>query len=227
MNEIQSLVDKLSFSANEFSILYFVSNILLVIILSIGLSIHYQKLGRTTGNRSSLAFTFPFIAVTILLVITVVKSSLALSLGLVGALSIVRFRTPIKDPEELAYLFFTIAIGLGVGADQRMPVLITYLFIMLFLTFRAKFWVEPATGNMIVTIRLSSNKSNIIDEINSISADIFPNIDLRRFDSSTKFTSLTYLVTTKDIEEITLFRNKITHLDDQLEMTVVEQTQIY
>ena len=47
------------------------------------------------------------------LVIAVVKSSLALSLGLVGALSIVRFRTPVKEPEELTYLFFSIALGLA------------------------------------------------------------------------------------------------------------------
>jgi hypothetical protein len=56
----------------------------------------------------------------------VVKSSLALSLGLVGALSIVRFRTPIKEPEELVYLFMAIAIGLGYGAGH---VLITTLLI--------------------------------------------------------------------------------------------------
>ena len=48
-----------------------------------------------------------------MLIITVVKTSLALSLGLVGALSIVRFRSAIKDPEELLYLFFSIAIGIG------------------------------------------------------------------------------------------------------------------
>ena len=47
-----------------------------------------------------------------------VKSSLALSLGLVGALSIVRFRAAIKEPEELIYLFLTIAAGLGTGAGQ-------------------------------------------------------------------------------------------------------------
>ncbi len=55
------------------------------------------------------------LTVITLLVISIVKSSLALSLGLVGALSIVRFRTAIKDPEELIYLFFSIAIGLGMG----------------------------------------------------------------------------------------------------------------
>ena len=50
--------------------------------------------------------------------ISVVKSSLSLSLGLVGALSIVRFRAAIKDPEERVYLFLCIGIGLAFGAGQ-------------------------------------------------------------------------------------------------------------
>ena len=58
-----------------------------------------------------------------MVMITIVKSSLALSLGLVGALSIVRFRTAIKEPEELSYAFLSIAIGLGLGADQRLTTL--------------------------------------------------------------------------------------------------------
>ena len=54
---------------------------------------------------------------TTYIVIMVVKNSLALSLGLVGALSIVRFRAAIKEPEELVYLFLIIAAGLGCGAN--------------------------------------------------------------------------------------------------------------
>ncbi|HIL79776.1 MAG TPA: DUF4956 domain-containing protein [Myxococcales bacterium] len=48
----------------------------------------------------------------------VIKSLLALSLGLVGALSVVRFLTPTKESEELVYLFLAIALGLGLGAGQ-------------------------------------------------------------------------------------------------------------
>ena len=58
------------------------------------------------------------LAIITTLVITVIKFSLALSLGLVGALSIVRFRAAIKEPEELVYLFFIIGIGLANGANQ-------------------------------------------------------------------------------------------------------------
>ena len=51
------------------------------------------------------------LAIITTLVITVIKFSLALSLGLVGALSIVRFRAAIKEPEELVFLFLIISIG--------------------------------------------------------------------------------------------------------------------
>jgi hypothetical protein len=78
----------------------------------------YVVFGASLSNRKRFANTFVMLALTIMLVITVVKASLALSLGLVGALSIIRFRTAIKEPEELAFLFFTVAIGLGFGAGR-------------------------------------------------------------------------------------------------------------
>ena len=66
----------------------------------------YIRFGNTLTNRRYLADVFMLIMVCVTIVIFMIKSSLVLSLGLVGALSIVRFRTAIKQPEELAYLFF-------------------------------------------------------------------------------------------------------------------------
>ena len=77
------------------------------------LRLHFFRFSNSLTNRSEFLTVLPFITLTTILIISIVKSSLALSLGLVGALSIVRFRTPIKEPEELAYLFISIAIGLG------------------------------------------------------------------------------------------------------------------
>ncbi|MBJ22488.1 MAG: DUF4956 domain-containing protein [bacterium] len=94
------------------------------LVLSLILRWHFQRFGSTLSNRAEFSQVFPFIVLTTIFIITVVKSSLALSLGLVGALSIVRFRTPIKEPEELAYLFMAIAIGLGLGADQVIPTIV-------------------------------------------------------------------------------------------------------
>ena len=73
-----------------------------------------------------------------MLIISIVKSSIALSLGLVGALSIVRFRAAIKEPEELTYLFLTIAIGLGFGGNQRFITLTAFFVIIGILLARSR-----------------------------------------------------------------------------------------
>jgi hypothetical protein len=87
-------------------------------VLALLLKWHFTHFASTFSNRREFSIIFPFLVLTVTLVIAIVKTSLALSLGLVGALSIVRFRTPIKEPEELAYIFMAIAIGIGLGADQ-------------------------------------------------------------------------------------------------------------
>ena len=100
-------------------------------VLSLLVTWHFKKFGSTLSNREEFAQVFPFVLLTTVLIISVVKSSLALSLGLVGALSIVRFRTPIKEPEELAYLFISIAMGLGLGANQILATVVAGPLILL------------------------------------------------------------------------------------------------
>src|SRR3990172_10983173 len=78
----------------------------------------YKRCSISMSNRENFANIFPVLTSITVVIIFVVKSSLALSLGLVGALSIVRFRAAIKEPEELVYLFLCIAIGLALGAEQ-------------------------------------------------------------------------------------------------------------
>lgn len=82
----------------------------------------YQHFGKSMSNRDSVTRVFPLLTLVTIGVITVVKTSLALSLGLVGALSIVRFRAAIKEPEELVYLFLCIGVGLAsVRNSLRLP----------------------------------------------------------------------------------------------------------
>jgi len=78
----------------------------------------YVRYGRSMNNREYFGNIFVLLGVTTCSVIIIVKYSLALSLGLVGALSIVRFRAAIKEPEELVFLFLVIAFGLAFGANQ-------------------------------------------------------------------------------------------------------------
>ena len=87
----------------------FVFSLCLSAVLGVLLGHAYAIFGHSLSNRKVFARNFLLLTVTTTLIISIVKSSLALSLGLVGALSIVRFRAAIKEPEELAFLFLAIA----------------------------------------------------------------------------------------------------------------------
>ena len=105
--------------ANVASLPSFVLSLVLAALLGVILGQAYIRFGQSLSNRRLFARNFLLLTVTTTLIISIVKSSLALSLGLVGALSIVRFRAAIKEPEELAFLFLAIAIGLGLAPDRR------------------------------------------------------------------------------------------------------------
>lgn len=112
-------------------------DVALALLLSQVLAWHYQRYAQVLSNKRKFSRLFVFVATTTLLVISVVKTSLALSLGLVGALSIIRFRTPIKEPEELAYLFLSIAIGIGLGGDQPVVTVVVFTLVLAYLTIRS------------------------------------------------------------------------------------------
>jgi hypothetical protein len=94
---------------------------------------HYIRFANVLSNKPKFGRVLVFLSLTTFLVISVVKTSLALSLGLVGALSIIRFRTPIKEPEELAYLFLAISVGIGVGADQSFLTVLVFTLILAYM----------------------------------------------------------------------------------------------
>ena len=108
------------------------------LLLSLLIVYHYNKNSNSLSDRNFFSRTFPLILLTTLLVISVVKSSLALSLGLVGALSIVRFRTPIKEPEDLA-TFICIAAGVGLGAGAILATSVAIIFILVVFTIFLQF----------------------------------------------------------------------------------------
>ena len=119
MNRLQTFEEFITTHSGNISISGISINLVLTAVLCAILALFYVKYGQSLSNRKNLAKNFMLVGVTTCLVITIVKASLALSLGLVGALSIVRFRAAIKEPEELAFLFLTIAIGLGFGAGSE------------------------------------------------------------------------------------------------------------
>lgn len=102
----------------------------------------FIRFGHAFSDRRAFAPNLVIMGMTTAMVITVVKGSLALSLGLVGALSIVRFRTAVKEAEELLYLFIAIAVGLGAGAGAVTLTLTAFAILL------GALWLQrrPQTG---------------------------------------------------------------------------------
>ena len=197
-------------------------NLLLSILLSTLLAWFYTQYGRSLSNRARFAQTLPVLALTTALVISIVKSSLALSLGLVGALSIVRFRTAIKEPEELIYLFIAITIGLGLGADQRLPTILAILVILGYLFARTFVTPRPTKNNLYLNV-LSSSSDNAFAQINALLLKHTESVDLRRLDRSTSTLQATYLIACPNDTVLAALMDDMSVLLPGCEFSFVEQ----
>lgn len=210
LNEIAN-----QFTIGDTSVTEFLINIFITIALAYILGLVYSKYGSSLSNRKKLKQTFVLMAITVMIVITIVKSSLALSLGLVGALSIVRFRTAIKEPEELVYFFIAIAIGLGMGANQRFLTLIGATIIVIYIVIQninaAK---QEVLQNLIVTISNTSSSTLNENEILAILKEHCSNIDLRRLDEVNNTTELSLNVEFKSLDEIIKAKDSLKKLGE-------------
>tara|TARA_B100001057_G_scaffold2756_1_gene2543 strand:+ start:645 stop:1370 length:726 start_codon:yes stop_codon:yes gene_type:complete len=149
----------------------FLIGLILSLILAYCVKLTYIKVGRALNDKDYFSDTFIPLALITTLVITVIKFSLALSLGLVGALSIVRFRAAIKEPEELVYLFFIISIGLANGANQFLLSTISTVIIISFLFSRNYFQSKNKNNfkfnsdSNILSVNIQDNKKRNIEDV--------------------------------------------------------------
>lgn len=93
-------------------------SLLIAVVMSALLYFVYRKTYRGTVYSKSFNLTLSLIAIITAMVMIIIGSNLALSLGMVGSLSIIRFRTAIKEPRDIAFLFWAIAIGLACGSEM-------------------------------------------------------------------------------------------------------------
>ena len=129
MNE--ELQNLLLLSAERLTILEVLFNFIVCIISTYLLMYVYNRNAQTVTNRKIFSRIFPLYSIAIFAIITVIQSSIALSLGLVGALSIIRFRTAIKEPEQLIYLLMSTGIAIGAAAGQLNVVISATVFFVI------------------------------------------------------------------------------------------------
>jgi|TARA_B100000745_G_C20085921_1_gene371077 hypothetical protein len=188
----------------------------------------YEKKSISLSSKYQLSSIIPILSATTYLVILIVKSSLALSLGLVGALSIVRFRTPVKEPEDLVYLFLSIAIGIGFGAFQIFSTLIVFLIIIIFIWFRSyKFDQVRNDYNLELTFNnneIYQKNSNEIIQLLKKNSESLEFIRQDR-DESGKI-ELNIRIRFKEFEQIKTVTKKLQEIDKALIKFSIYETKI-
>jgi hypothetical protein len=201
-------------------------NLSVGIVLSFIIAWHYSKRSSVKSLRRDLGLVLPIIALTTLLVISVVKSSLALSLGLVGALSIVRFRTPIKEPEELAYIFLSISLGLALGADQREAAVIGVIVVLVVISAIDIFNKNRTEikGNLLLSLEINSDKNQElqIEQILDILSKNTTEINLRRVDQDRNRICLVCLIPELDRGKISTLSNSILKEFPNGKLTIID-----
>ena len=225
--------NSLNFLLNEqiqINLITFIEGLMLAGILSFIIQITYLKFSTSLSNKYDFAKIFIVLGLTTTLVITIVKSSLALSLGLVGALSIVRFRAAIKEPEELVYLFLIIAIGLGCGAGQLKITFIGVIFAIIIIIIFSFIWKrkkvfddEVLNSSIIFNERVSDKKiDELINKINPMCLQI----KFISLSSTEHQTTLNLDLRPKNFHNITKIQEVIKTLDSKVKVMFAKKSML-
>lgn len=105
-------------SVTEFSLLDTILGLTMALVIGLFIYLVYRKTLTGVMYSNGFALTLVGLSLVTTLVIMAVTSNVVLSLGMVGALSIVRFRAAIKEPVEIVFLFWSLAVGIVIGAGM-------------------------------------------------------------------------------------------------------------
>lgn len=199
-----------------------VLRLIIAAVLGILLGQAYVYFGQSLSNRKIFARNFIVLTVTTTLIISIVRSSVALSLGLVGALSIVRFRAAIKEPEELAFLFLAISAGLGLGAGAALITIVALVLIIGLIAIRSLLYRQPGPPNLYLTVTSPGAAAVGASQILTAFATVGASATLKRFDQTPDQVEAAFLVDFKDVDKLEQFNNRIRELSPQVRISCLD-----
>ncbi|QMS84489.1 DUF4956 domain-containing protein [Candidatus Xianfuyuplasma coldseepsis] len=162
----QDIIDL--YNAQNISLEVIVFNIIVVFLLSLLILFTYKKSYQTTVYNRSFAVSLPITAMVTSVIIISVASNIILSLGMVGALSIVRFRTALKNPFDTVFMFWAIGLGITIGAGLIIVAILSTLLIAgaVFLLI----YLEVFTSTYFLIVRATDPKQEqaILDSVKDV-----------------------------------------------------------
>jgi len=221
MDSINTIKDFISPSFNQVHLIPTIFNFIICVLMSFVTREVYIRRSYSLTGKMHLGSILPILSTVVFLVIVIVKSSLALSLGLVGALSIVRFRTPIKEPEELVYLFLAIAIGLGYASGQTLITSILVVAILIMITFwLSNLQIEKTSEyNLVINWKLPELS---FDTLSEKLAEVSHSLKLVRLDRSSTGNTAVMLVVPDANTSLDSVTKNLMKLDSELSISFFE-----
>lgn len=209
-----SIDNELISSIGTFTASTIIVNIIFAALIGMSIAYIYKKFFLGVLFQKSFAASLILVTMITTLVIMVISGNLVLSLGMVGALSIVRFRAAIKDPLDVVYIFWAVGSGISIGVSQYLLVVIGGASIAFMLLVMSKFNAVEQAKLFVISSQLSHQK-----KITAVIKDIDSHAVVRNTQVTRENIELVYETSgTSDIEK--LF-NKLKDVDPQAELRVL------
>ena len=178
-----------------------------LIFSSIGFRILLQSMGQRWVVTYAHTFTIVALPVITFVITSVISGNIALSLGMVGALSIVRFRNPVRSPLELCVYFASITMGISASVDLKWLAffVVSMLIVIILLSISSKisiklfkkkfFFISFTEGNSLSTLEVSSkNKIELLDNNEYLKSKTLDENGISYFLAADNFNNLKQLI---------------------------------
>ena len=139
-------------------------NLFVALIAGIIISVFYRKSYSGPGYQASFVNSLILLVIITAIVIMVIGNNLARAFGLVGAMSIIRFRTAVKETQDIMYIFFSLAIGMAVGVSLYGLAIFGSFFIgiITYILSKSKF-STPVKSDLLLQFTYDSENNNSDD----------------------------------------------------------------
>lgn len=182
----------------------------MLVAFCIGLVIYATYRLTYTGTAYSKKFNVSLLAMSLIttLIMSVISNNIALSLGMVGALSIVRFRTAIKDPRDTTFIYWCIAVGICCGVSYYLVSAIGSLVVALLMIIMGQIHGD---GKYLIVVRSEAMAEK---QVESVLYNYFPQIRLRVKNTTPESVEFIYEISERVLNKAS--RGKRSSISEQL-----------
>jgi hypothetical protein len=213
---------------NDFTLIYLpqeiIINLILSFILGLIISVVYKFTHKGLSYSQSFMITNIFVAVIVCMVIMIIGNSLARAFALVGALSIIRFRTVVKDTKDTAYIFWSLAVGMASGTGSYfLAIAGTFIITSIALILHKTNFGSIIKSEFILQFRTVSNNSEISNLFNKTISKFSKSSTLLSSESSEDGESikLSFDIILKDEKNQTELLSELSKIKELKEITII------